>query len=73
MWPQFFPGLNPTFTPILAFYRDLSVAGVVIGMALLGMAARVLYAWFRAWSDSFAVSTACCTFSASFSCSAAMI
>jgi hypothetical protein len=54
VWPQFFPGLNPTFTPILAFYRDLSVAGVVIGMALLGMAARVLYAWFRAWSDSFA-------------------
>lgn len=54
VWPQFYPGLNPTFTPILAFYRDLSVAGVVIGMALLGLAARVLYAWFRARSDSFA-------------------
>jgi hypothetical protein len=54
VWPQFYPGLNPTFTPILAFYRDLSVAGVVIGMALLGIAARVLYAWFRARSESFA-------------------
>jgi hypothetical protein len=54
VWPQFYPDLNPTFTPLLALFWDLSFAGVAIGMTLFGIGARVLYAWFRARSESFA-------------------
>jgi hypothetical protein len=54
VWPQFFPGLNPAFSPLLSFYWDLGLAGVALGMALFGLGARALYAWFLAHDDSFA-------------------
>ena len=48
VWPQFYPGLNPAFSPLLSFYWDLGIAGVAIGMALFGFGARGVYDWFRA-------------------------
>jgi hypothetical protein len=48
VWPQFYPGLNPAFSPLLSFYWDLGLVGVVLGMAVFGLGARLLYAWFVA-------------------------
>ena len=47
VWPQFYPGLNPAFSPLLSFYWDLGIAGVAIGMALFGYGARCVFDWFR--------------------------
>lgn len=46
VWPQFYPGLAPAFSPLLVFYWDLGLAGVALGMALVGVLARVFYDWF---------------------------
>jgi hypothetical protein len=54
VWPQFFPGLNPAFSPLLSFYWDLGLAGVALGMGLFGIGARALYAWFLANETAFA-------------------
>jgi hypothetical protein len=48
VWPSLYPNLNPAFSPLLPFYWDLGIAGVLLGMALFGIAARTLYAWFSA-------------------------
>ena len=46
VWPDLYPNLNPAFSPLLAFYWDLGLAGVAIGMVLFGIGARALYEWF---------------------------
>jgi hypothetical protein len=47
VWPQFYPGLDPAFSPLLVLYWDFGFAGVALGMGLFGTASRVLYEWFR--------------------------
>jgi hypothetical protein len=47
VWPQFYPGLDPAFSPLLVLYWDFGLAGVALGMGLFGTASRVLYEWFR--------------------------
>jgi hypothetical protein len=54
VWPQFFPGLNPAFSPLLTFYWDFGLAGVALGMSLFGVGARTLYAWFATNARCFA-------------------
>jgi hypothetical protein len=46
VWPQYYPDLNPAFSPLLALYWDLGILGVVIGMVLFGVISRTLYEWF---------------------------
>lgn len=46
LWPNL-PGAHPSFTPLLFFYWDFGVPGVVVGMALFGLICRVLWEWFR--------------------------
>ena len=54
IWPQHYPALNPAFSPLLAFYWDLGILGVAVGMALFGLLTRTLYAWFRLHETAFA-------------------
>jgi hypothetical protein len=53
VWPSAYPFLNPAFSPLLSFYWDLGLTGVVLGMAALGVAARALYEWFLRHAKSF--------------------
>jgi hypothetical protein len=46
VWPQHYPSLDPAFSPLLVLYWDLALPGVALGMALFGLLARLLYAWF---------------------------
>jgi hypothetical protein len=52
VWPSLYPNLNPAFSPLLPFYWDLGVVGVLLGMGLFGIAARALYAWFSAHGEN---------------------
>jgi hypothetical protein len=54
IWPQHYPALNPAFSPLLAFYWDLGILGVAVGMALFGLLTRTLYEWFRLHQNAFA-------------------
>jgi hypothetical protein len=53
IWPQYFPDLNPAFSPLLVFYWDFGLAGVALGMFAFGALARLLYDWFRRYRYSF--------------------
>jgi hypothetical protein len=46
VWPELYPALDPAFSPLLVLYWDFSLAGVALGMALFGLAGRMLYEWF---------------------------
>lgn len=46
VWPDLYPELNPAFSPLMGFYWDLWLVGVVVGMALAGLLWRSLYEWF---------------------------
>jgi len=46
VWPELYPSLDPAFSPLLVLYWDFGAAGVLLGMALFGIAARLLYEWF---------------------------
>ena len=46
VWPELYPGLDPAFSPLLVLYWDFGAAGVLVGLALFGIAARLLYEWF---------------------------
>jgi hypothetical protein len=48
LWPEEYERLhlNPEFSTLLYFYWDFSFIGVAIGLALYGVAARVLYEYF---------------------------
>lgn len=46
VWPDVYPGLDPAFSPLLVLYWDFGLAGVAVGMAVFGLLARLLYAWF---------------------------
>ena len=46
-------GFNPAFTPVLAFYWDFWVFGVVAGMGLLGVLARSVWEYFLRFESSF--------------------
>jgi hypothetical protein len=37
---------DPSFSPLLFFYWDFWIVGVIVGMAIFGIAARMLYEWF---------------------------
>ena len=48
VWPALAKDrFQPAFSPLLAFYWDFSIAGVFVGMTVLGVACRTLYEWFR--------------------------
>jgi hypothetical protein len=48
LWPEEYERFhsNPEFSTLLYFYWDFSFVGVVIGLALYGLAARALYEYF---------------------------
>lgn len=54
VWPHLYPGLQPAFSPLLPLYWDFGLVGVVLGMAIFGIAARSLYEWFSLHRRSFA-------------------
>jgi hypothetical protein len=45
VWPQYYPALDPAFSPLLVFYWDFGLPGVALGMALFGVLARCFYEW----------------------------
>jgi hypothetical protein len=47
-------GFDPAFTPMLTFYWDFAVFGVLVGMAALGVAARALKEYLATHAESFA-------------------
>lgn len=53
VWPQYFPDLNPAFSPLLVLYWDFGLVGVVVGMLVFGALARLLYDWFRRYHLAF--------------------
>jgi hypothetical protein len=44
--PRKLGGFDPAFTPLLNFYWDFGLVGVVLGMILYGLAARLLYQYY---------------------------
>jgi oligosaccharide repeat unit polymerase len=54
VWPQLHPYFQPSFSPLLSFYWDFGIAGVAVGMALLGLGWRTFYEWLRRHDHSFA-------------------
>ncbi len=46
VWPGSARFLNPAFPPVVFFYWDFWIPGVIIGMAVFGIASRLLYEWF---------------------------
>jgi hypothetical protein len=54
VWPHLSGNFHPAFSPLLSFYWDFGLAGVLGGMAFFGFACRVLYEWFLRHADSFA-------------------
>jgi hypothetical protein len=46
VWPKLTGRFQPAFTPLLFFYWDFGVAGVIVGMGIFGLACRTLYEWF---------------------------
>jgi hypothetical protein len=55
LWPRERASINPEFSVLLYFFWDFGIAGVVAGMALLGIAARGLYEYWLAHHGSAAV------------------
>lgn len=54
LWPTeyFHRATNPEFSVLLYFYLDFALLGVVVGMALYGVMARLIYEYFRLHGDS---------------------
>jgi hypothetical protein len=50
-------GFHPAFSPLLVFYWDFGIAGVLVGMALLGIICRTLYEWFLRHRGNLAAQT----------------
>ena len=46
LWPHLYPGIDPAFSPLLVLYWDFGLVGVLLGMALFGLLARLFYEWF---------------------------
>jgi hypothetical protein len=46
VWPQLPEHFDPAFSPVLSFFWDFGIPGVLVGMALFGVGCRTLYAWF---------------------------
>ncbi|HET6761305.1 MAG TPA: O-antigen polymerase [Gemmatimonadaceae bacterium] len=57
LWPtEYRHGVaNPEFSVLLYFYLDFALLGVIVGMALYGVIARVIYEYFRLHGDSLVV------------------
>jgi hypothetical protein len=45
-------GINPEFSVLLYFFWDFGISGIVVGMALFGIAARALFEYFRSFRHS---------------------
>ena len=55
VWPEYVgTTFRPAFTPLLSFYWDFGIAGVIVGMGIFGVACRVLYEWFLGHRGEFA-------------------
>jgi hypothetical protein len=54
VWPEAkeLGNFDPAFTPLLFFYWDFGVPGVLVGMAAYGLFARALFEYFRAHSSA---------------------
>jgi hypothetical protein len=53
VWPRYYPYLDPAFSPLLVLYWDFGLPGAAAGMALFGLLARMLYAWFLRHREGF--------------------
>jgi hypothetical protein len=53
VWPHLAGYFHPAFSPLLSFYWDFGIAGILGGMALAGVGCRLLYAWFCRHAESF--------------------
>ena len=54
LWPHEYAShiANPEFSVLLSLYLDFGVAGIAFGLAILGILARALYAWFNNRANS---------------------
>jgi hypothetical protein len=52
VWPSFEPYLRPAFSPILWFFWDFGIYGVLGGMAVFGLLARSMYEWLLRYRSS---------------------
>jgi hypothetical protein len=52
VWPDL-SGVDPAFSPLLVLYWDFGLVGVVLGMALFGLLARLFYEWFLVHRHAF--------------------
>jgi hypothetical protein len=50
-WPGTTPYFDPSYTPVLFFYWDFGIYGVIAGMAVFGLAARAFFEWFLRFRD----------------------
>jgi hypothetical protein len=57
LWPtEYLHGVaNPEFSVLLYFYLDFALLGVIVGMALYGVMARVIYEYVRLHGESLVV------------------
>jgi hypothetical protein len=55
VWPRLVKDrFQPEFSVLLVFYWDFGIAGVVAGMAILGIVCRTLYDWFLRYQTNLA-------------------
>jgi len=60
VWPEARAtgGFDPAFTPLLYFYWDFGLLGVLVGLAAYGLVARSAYAYFRLYEGNLGVQIA---------------
>jgi hypothetical protein len=60
VWPEAREtgGFDPAFTPLLFFYWDFGLLGLVLGLAAYGVAARTAYAFLRLYEGNLGVQLA---------------
>ncbi len=60
VWPEAREtgGFDPAFTPLLFFYWDFGLLGLIVGLAAYGVAARTAYAYLRLYEGNLGVQIA---------------